>query len=163
MDIVNNIIQLSKEKGVKQSFLEKLIGGHRGKITDWKSGRSTPTEEEVKIIAEYFNVSVDELLGKTDNQTQSSEKELNEYRFINTANYISMAVSENIKMARKEAGLTQQEFAERINISNIEVEQYENGNSLPKVNVLQRMADMLHADIRILVYGLEEIENDVGL
>lgn len=71
MTTVDRILSLAKERGTKQSFLNNLIGGYRGKITDWKNEKSTPTEKEIKIIANYFNVSVDYLLGKTDDKLPS--------------------------------------------------------------------------------------------
>lgn len=66
LDVVNNIIKLAKQRGIKQSFLNELIGGYRGKITDWKNGKSKPTDDELNTIAEYFNVSINYLLGETD-------------------------------------------------------------------------------------------------
>lgn len=35
-------------------------------ITDWKSGKAKPSSEALSKLADYFNVSVDYLLGRTD-------------------------------------------------------------------------------------------------
>lgn len=70
MVTIDRILQLAKERGIKQTYLNSLIGGYRGKITDWKNGKSTPNENELKIIADYFNVSVDYLKGKTDTKKE---------------------------------------------------------------------------------------------
>lgn len=50
--------QVSKETGIAQSVL-----------SDWKNGRSKPKADKLKRIADYFGVTIDDLL--TD--TQSSE------------------------------------------------------------------------------------------
>lgn len=48
------ILTLAKEKGVKISRLNELIGGYRGKLTDWKNGKTTLTDTELQIITEYL-------------------------------------------------------------------------------------------------------------
>ena len=35
------ILTLVDEKGIKLSHLNSLIGGYRGKLTDWKKGKTT--------------------------------------------------------------------------------------------------------------------------
>ena len=50
--------QVSKETGIAQSVL-----------SDWKNGRSKPKADKLKRIADYFGVTIDDLL--TD--PQSSE------------------------------------------------------------------------------------------
>jgi transcriptional regulator with XRE-family HTH domain len=60
------IISLSKERGVKQSYLVKLIGGYSSKVTEWKNGKSTPTQAEIEIIASALHTSTSYLLSETD-------------------------------------------------------------------------------------------------
>ena len=43
--------QVAKETGIAQSTL-----------SDWKNGRSKPKIDKIKILANYFNVSIEELL-----------------------------------------------------------------------------------------------------
>lgn len=50
------ILTLAKEKGIKLSYLNNLIGGYRGKMTDWKKGKTTLTNEELTILTEYLSV-----------------------------------------------------------------------------------------------------------
>ena len=58
------ILKLAKKKGIKLSFLNSLIGGYRGRLTDWKNGKTSLTESETEIIVNYLlgtdNASVDE-------------------------------------------------------------------------------------------------------
>lgn len=74
-DTVNRILLLAKERGVKQSFITQLIGGYRGKVTDWKNGKSSPSKNELKIIADFFNVSVSYLLGEEKEIKLPSQKD----------------------------------------------------------------------------------------
>lgn len=68
------ILSLAKERGVKQQYISELIGGYRGKTTDWKQGKSSPSERDLEIIAKNFNVSVAYLRGDTHDPTPADEK-----------------------------------------------------------------------------------------
>ena len=54
-----------KEKGITAKKLSEDTGISQGNISDWKSGRSKPSGDKLIVIANYFNVSVDYLLGTT--------------------------------------------------------------------------------------------------
>lgn len=49
--------------------LSKEIHIHRNNISYWKTKGFTPSIEDVVLIADYFKVSVDYLLGRTDDKT----------------------------------------------------------------------------------------------
>lgn len=49
-----DILSLVKQKGVKLSYLNNLIGGYRGKLTDWKNNKTSLTENEINIITNYL-------------------------------------------------------------------------------------------------------------
>ena len=67
---------LCVKAGTKPSTVGKKIGIDSGTISQWKQGVQ-PSTEKVQVIAEYFNVSADYLLGNTDNPKAytSSESE----------------------------------------------------------------------------------------
>ena len=69
MNTVERTLMLMDERGVKQTFIEGLLNSYRGKITEWKKGKSTPTHAELQIIADFFDVSLDYLLNKTDERS----------------------------------------------------------------------------------------------
>lgn len=50
----DEILALAKSRGVKLSFLNDLIGGYRGRLTDWKNGKATLSDKEVNIISDYL-------------------------------------------------------------------------------------------------------------
>lgn len=51
--------QLSKDTGIAQSVL-----------SDWKNGRSKPKVDKLKILADYFGVSIDYFLDEHTKDTQ---------------------------------------------------------------------------------------------
>lgn len=60
--IYENIKRLCNEKGITISTLEKACGISNGTIGKWADGKSAPRVPTAQRIAEYFGVSVDELL-----------------------------------------------------------------------------------------------------
>lgn len=46
---------------------------HRGSLSNWETGRRTPDSEMLLKIANYFNVSVDYLLGNDNKQTDDTD------------------------------------------------------------------------------------------
>lgn len=51
---------------VSNKDLSQNVGVSSGNISDWKSGRSKPNIDTIIKIADYLDVSVDYLLGRTD-------------------------------------------------------------------------------------------------
>ncbi len=61
----NNFVKICEEHGEKPTPVIKKLGIAAGSVTRWKNG-SVPNGKTLDVIANYFNVSVDYLLGKTD-------------------------------------------------------------------------------------------------
>ena len=66
MDILTKILELLKENNKKQKDLCDYLNISGNVFTDWKSGRVSSYKRYLPQIAEYFNVSVDYLVGNTD-------------------------------------------------------------------------------------------------
>lgn len=64
MNTYEIIKDLAKEKGLSIRQLEINFGYSNGYIGSWK--RQTPNSNELSRIADYFDVSVDYLLGRTE-------------------------------------------------------------------------------------------------
>lgn len=65
------IKELADKQGISLNKLEEKLGFSRNTIYNMK--KSTPNVERVSMIADYFNVSTDYLLGRTDNPNVASE------------------------------------------------------------------------------------------
>lgn len=64
MDALQNIITLMEQQNCDNQTLASVLGLNRQVVTDWKAGRSKSYQKYLSQIADYFGVSVDELLGK---------------------------------------------------------------------------------------------------
>ena len=81
MNTFNRINSLLKENHKKQIDLTNYLGIPKTQYTDWKTGRTASYQKYLPQIADFFNVSVDYLLGKTEIKTPVTDEsdELNEY------------------------------------------------------------------------------------
>ena len=58
--------------GVTPYKIYKETGIARSTLSDWKNGKSTPKQDKLKLIADFFKVSVDYLM--TGNESDNKEK-----------------------------------------------------------------------------------------
>ena len=60
------ILTLRKQAGAKQSDLSELLGVTKTQISDLENGKTTTTLARLCLLCDYFNVSADYLLGRSD-------------------------------------------------------------------------------------------------
>ena len=66
--------QLREDAHLSQAALGKKIGVKQSSVGMWESGRNYPELSAVIALADYFNVSVDYLLGRDEPAPAPSEK-----------------------------------------------------------------------------------------
>ena len=62
-------------------------------------------------------------------------------------------LAENLKKIRKDKGYTQEILAEKLNVVRQTVSKWEKGLSLPDVDMLSKIANVLETDVNILLDG----------
>ena len=77
---MNRIKQLRNERNINQDVLAKLLGLEVAGISKLETGRVPLKDDYIVKLAEYFNVSTDYLLGKSDIR---NEEELKNIKFAN--------------------------------------------------------------------------------
>lgn len=80
MEFKDRLMKLRKELNLTQEELAKKIGYTRTAVSAWEIGRNEPSNADTIKLAEYFGVTTDYLLGKTDvrNPGQQIDDVLNE-------------------------------------------------------------------------------------
>jgi len=73
MDFPERLKFLREEKGLTQLELGQIFKISRSSVSKYEAGERRPDPGSLKAFSEYFNVSVDFLLGITDSR-DSSEK-----------------------------------------------------------------------------------------
>ena len=61
-------------------------------------------------------------------------------------------ISKNIKRLRVNKGMSQTQFAEKLNITRQTVSSWETGNSNPDVSMLMKIANVLEVDVDLILY-----------
>ena len=71
-----------------------------------------------------------------------------------------MTIGQRIKEARKSAGLTQRELAEKAGTATGTIQQYELGKRQPRIEQFQAIADVLNVDVNWLMNGYTLAQRD---
>lgn len=61
------IKELRKKEGMTQAALGEIIGVGQDSISIYERGKNYPEVRNLMILADYFGVSIDYLVGRTDN------------------------------------------------------------------------------------------------
>lgn len=77
--LAQRLKQLRKENKLKQEDLGNLINVTKTQISDIENGKKSTSIENLVVLAEYFNVSIDYLLGKSENSNTTIDKNNNTY------------------------------------------------------------------------------------
>ena len=62
-------------------------------------------------------------------------------------------IGTRIRLARRDAGLTQEKLAEKIGVSTVFVSQLESGSRAPGLETLVKLSQTLHVSLDLLVLG----------
>lgn len=63
INLSNNIVRLRKSKSITQKELAEYLGITKAAVSKWEKGLSYPDISLLPIIAGYFDISIDDLLG----------------------------------------------------------------------------------------------------
>jgi hypothetical protein len=111
MDVFERIDNLLTEQGKEQKQLYDYLGVSSQKYFDWKAGRLKSYTKYIGKIAEFFNVSIDYLLGNDDIKKRPTSEDielLNEYM----KNDMYRELMESVKRLSPESAAKVAEYAE---------------------------------------------------
>ena len=63
----NNLRKLRKERGLTQIALQMKTGIEQALISKYETGERIPPTDALVILADFYNVSIDYILCRTDN------------------------------------------------------------------------------------------------
>jgi len=78
MNFSEKLKSLRKEKDLTQTELGKIFNLSKQTISSYENGGSSPDKEMLQEIADFFGVSVDYLLGRTDSKAIGQHGKLKE-------------------------------------------------------------------------------------
>jgi transcriptional regulator with XRE-family HTH domain len=152
------LTRLIKDNRISQSELASKLNTHRQNVYQWVSGKTVPRNDMLSRIADYFEVSIDYLLGKDNDQStvkaktnisnrcnkQSVKQKLNPK--VKPYKNLKEIFSDNLKYYRKQAGLTQDDFAKSVQTDPVYISYIENGKRFPSIEYIEKMANVLNIE-----------------
>lgn len=66
MEYYQRIRDLREDNDLKQATVAKILGTDQSYYSKYELGKHPMTANQIKILAEYYNVSADYILGLTD-------------------------------------------------------------------------------------------------
>jgi len=66
MNFKNNLKDLREEKEINQEELAKYMSVDRTTISTWETGKHQPDYETLIKLADYFEITTDDLLGRNN-------------------------------------------------------------------------------------------------
>lgn len=93
----NRFEALREEKGITKAFIAQKLNRAPVICHDWKLGKSTPSEQQIKVVAKILGTSPEYLKGETDKKTPAEAGEGSKY------DRIIMDILENITDETKAA------------------------------------------------------------
>ena len=111
-------------KGISGNQLQIACGLNNSALTKWKKGTSQPSADALKKIADYFEVSVDYLLGRTNDTT---------YEIDNSVKKILALI--------KERGINARQLNIACGLNHSSVYNWQNGRGKPKRETIKKIAE----------------------
>lgn len=107
--------ELRLKANVSQQVMADFLGVSRPAYTMYEIGKREPSHETLQKLADYFGVSVDYLLGRTENPLPETKKEATEITF-DDFTYAFYNESKNLSEEQKAALLNMAKlFNEQLN------------------------------------------------
>ncbi|MFP7243120.1 helix-turn-helix transcriptional regulator [Pediococcus pentosaceus] len=138
----NNLkFYLSKLGKTPMSLIDDL-GYKNSTVYNWVAATTFPRTDKLEELADYLNVTVDQLISK--NATKQK---------IEQTPTISLPFGKRLRFVRKEKGDTQQDLANLLHVTQATINGYENGKSRPSQESLIKLANRWHVSVDYLLTG----------
>ncbi len=124
---MSHIRELRTKNRMSQSQLAKVVNVHQTAVSQWENGLTNPDISSAKLLAEYFNVTTDYILGLTEVAAPpgTSRKTL----------------SERLLLLRNKKGVSTFTVSETLRIKHSEYTDFEKGVKEPTIDIVNRLAN----------------------
>lgn len=163
--ISKRIKQLRKERGMTQAELGSKLGVIKQTISSWETGVSNPNNETLAIMAKFFGVSVDYLLGtEASNNQLSSDTGIKDSFDKRKYGFFFDDLLKNIFISRLKKSLTEKElsideFSEIVSFDTQRCSAYLKGEYEPSLEDLIEISKILNVSTDYLLGQIPETTN----
>lgn len=132
--IAKRIYELRKSEGLSQAEFGALFGIVNSTVCLYENGRSTPNDQIKTAICKHFGVSMDYLLGLTDEPEGARP----------SGQYITKEVfGQRLLELREAAGMSARELSEKVGITLSNYLSYEKGKAMPPMDTIVSLCRVL--------------------
>ena len=133
-DFSTQLKMLRQSSGISQQVLADKIGISKSSINMYERGEREPGIETLTRMANFFNVDVDYLFGKSDVKRKSFK----------IKDRIEKNIGANVRKLREDSKISKKRFADLLGIDEADVDDLENGKTVPDKEMKFRICDILH-------------------
>lgn len=127
---LTRIKELIDDNDTSVNEIAKLVDRDHSTISGWIHNYNDPRIEQLNIIANYFNVSLDYLLGLTNiRQYDDNSKEIN-----------NEILTFRLNELRESSKLTREQFANQLGIARTTWVEYEQGHNIIRAAFLYQLS-----------------------
>lgn len=160
-NLSDRIKELRLSADMTQEEFGKKFGIVKSTVSLYESGKSTPNDELKKQICDYFNISVDYLLGVSDDKHRNSpsdDKGFFFFFFFDDKDLQEVFVSA-LKTALETQNMTVSELCEKTEINVDTCNQYLTGEHAPTLEHLVELSKALDVSIDYLLGQVPKISH----
>lgn len=157
MDFGRILKQLRMEKGLTQHELAKILDVSKSNISKYEAGNVEPNMSILIRISEYFDVSLDHLLGRIE-EDQSEELRYF-YFFFNENNILRNVFTQRMRTAIKDSDLSEDEFLNSGPFDKEKAALFLSGEAEPTADDLIEISRFLETSIDYLLGQIPKISN----
>lgn len=147
--LANRIKQLRQEEGLTQAEFGDRFGIVKSTVSLYESGKSSPNDQIKSKICDYYNISMDYLLGL------SNEKEKPPFLSVHRFTTRAEDRGSGINYAIQKSGFSPAEVAKEIGINPNVLDDICSGFLIPDNNTVQKLSALLNTSTDCLL-GLRE-------
>ena len=144
MGFAQNLKFLMETEGLTKYRLAKEINISQTSLANWLEEKNIPHPSTLNILASYFEISVNELVGEKLPPVRKKEQ--------GTGSPITSKIDAILSFNR----ISKTDFLKACNISSDSYAKWDSGETMPTVNDLVRIAGYLHVTLGYLLEPEEE-------
>ncbi len=138
----NKLLDMREYFNVNQEKIGEIVGVTKTSISKWETGKETIPLKHLNTLSNYYNVSIDYLIGL------SKIKNYENYIIINELNKIE--IGKRIKLFREKNGLSLRKLANILNTTSSTISAYETGKILILTSFAYQICKEYHVSLDYL-------------
>ena len=117
--ISEKLLEVRTDNDLTQLEMAKILKTSQSNYSRWENNREIIPLKKLNSLCNYFNISMDYLIGNTNNKNGNGTHIINNFD-----------IGNNIKEVRKKNNITQKELAKVLNTTQSTISAYESGETL---------------------------------